>query len=208
MKDNCEICQLDLFVQDRLKKKYLEGDDPEDLAMMFGLEIDITKAHCQVCIKRPKSTQARYKEIIDRLEDDIEVVRASMSTKGDDGENDNTVPALVQGYARLISEYKDSIVRLDEMTKPEDRVRDTIIQVINPFLREMLHSVTEEVSRLKGEMRVGGIPDDIAAKLLEEFYKRTADKLKRASTMAVDNLNTYFGADSSKRSSDDEKNLQ
>ena len=214
MKDNCKICQLDLFIVDRVKKRYLEGDDPEDIALNFGLSMEDTKAHCQSCVKKPKSTQARYRELIDQLEDDIAEVRLAMTTttkSDDENESDKstTVPALVQGYARLVSEYKDAIIKVDEMTKPEDRVKDTIIQVINPFLREMLRNITEEVNKLKAEMRVNGIPSEVYNKLLEEFFKRTAEKLKLASSGAVDNLNGYFGATSTRQTvGDDEKTIQ
>jgi hypothetical protein len=196
MLESCRVCQLDLFVVSKIRSKYLEGADLEDISTLFDLSLDDIREHCHNCIKRPKSTQARYKDIIEKLEDDIELVRANMSVKGDDGESENTIPALVQGYARLISEYKDSIVKLEALTKPEDQVKDTIIQVINPLIKDVLRNITEETSKLKGEMRVSGIQEDIILKLLEDFFKRIALKLKKSSDDSVSNLKVYFGADS------------
>lgn len=195
MVTNCIVCQLDLYVIEQIKVNYLEGVDIEELADTYDLSIQEIRNHCQGCIKRPKSTQARYKDIIDKLEADIELVRDSMHVEGEDDEPGNTVPALVQGYARLMSEYKDTIIKLEESAKPEDKVKETIIQVINPLLKDLLRNFTEEVNRLKGEMKVSGVNEDISSRLLEDFFRRTATKLKKASDGAVLNLSIYFGAD-------------
>ena len=195
MLNGCIVCQLDLSVIEQIRLGYLEGVDLEEMADTYDLSINEVRQHCHSCIKRPRSTQARYKDIIEKLEEDIEVVRASMHVEGDEGEPGNTVPALVQGYARLMSEYKDTIVKLEESTKPEDRVKETIIQVINPLLKDLLRNFTEEVNRLKGEMKVSGVNEEITAKLLEDFFRRTATKLKKTSDGAVVNLSIYFGAD-------------
>lgn len=212
MKDSCNICQIDLFILDKIKKRYLEGEEPEDIALTFGLNLAETKKHCLSCIKRPKSTQARYRDLIDQLEDDIADVRLAMTitnTSHEGDEEKTTIPALVQGYARLVSEYKDAIIKVEEMTKPEERVKDTIIQVINPFLRDMLRSITEEVNKLKAELRVKGVPPDLYNNLLEDLFRRTADKLKHSSATAVDNLNVYFGASGkSMTNQDDDKTIQ
>ncbi len=195
MIDSCSVCQLDLFVINKIRAKYLEGVDLEEISLLFDITLDEARDHCQLCIKKPKTTQARYRDIIEKLEVDVEVVRAAMVVKGEDGESDNTIPALVQGYARLLSEYKDCIVKLEALTKPEDQVKDTILQVINPMVKSVLRDITEETSKLKGEMRVAGINEDIILKLLEEFFKRTAVKLKKSSDDSVSNLKVYFCAD-------------
>lgn len=195
MQDSCPVCQLDLFVVNKIRSKYLEGADLEEISLLFDITLDEARDHCQLCIKKPKTTQARYKDIIEKLEVDIEVVRAAMIVKGEEGESDNTVPALVQGYARLLSEYKDCIVKLEALTKPEDQVKDTILQVINPMVKSVLRDITEETSKLKGELRVAGVNEELTLKLLEDFFKRTAMKLKKSSDESVSNLKLYFGSD-------------
>jgi hypothetical protein len=183
----CDICQLDMLLVDRIKHMYLNGQEPEDIGIILGIDYDSIRKHCQTCIKKPKSQHERYRDLIEQLEDDVGHARQAMIDRKDS-------PGLQQGYARLVSEYKEIIAKYEELTKPEDTVRDLVLRVMNPLIKDMLRSITEEANKLRNELQAAGTPPEVSSKLLEEFFKRSAERIKTNMNTAIVNMNSYFGA--------------
>jgi hypothetical protein len=201
--ESCEICELDITTVEQVKQLYQSGQEPEEIGITLGIDFESLQKHCHACIKRPRSQQERYRELIDQLEEDVGHARQAMIKRPDS-------PGLQQGYARIVTEYRDAISKNEDLIKPEDTVTDLIVRVINPLIRETLKGITEEIAKLRGELQAAGIAPDIAAKLLEEFFKRSAIRLKATTTGAVINMNSYFGAvdDPMKKDRTIEKTIQ
>jgi len=201
--ESCEICQLDITTVERVKQMFQLGQEPEEIGVTLGIDFESLQKHCQACIKRPRSQQERYRELIEQLEEDVGHARQAMIGRPDS-------PGLQQGYARIVTEYRDAIAKNEDLTKPEDTVTDLVVRVINPMIRETLKGLTEEIAKLRGELQAVGVAQDVATKLLEEFFKRSAVRLKTTSTGAVVNMNSYFGAvdDPMKKDRATEKTIQ
>lgn len=187
MQEECEICQLDVDLVDQIKQMYQSGHEPDDIGISLGIDFDSIRKHCKSCIKRPRSQQERYRELIEQLEEDLGHARTAMLKRDES-------PGLSQAYTAMVKEYRNALDKNEELTKPEDIVRDLIIQVVNPMLKETLKGLTEEVSKLRGELIAMGLPKDSVTRVLEEFFKNAAGRLKNTSGMAVNNMNSYFGA--------------
>lgn len=184
---SCEICAQGLDLSAKIELLYAEGIDLHEISSRFNLTHEALVSHCTTCIKPPRSRAERCKDLIDELDDArATAYEAMIGAK-------RPSPGLQQGYARLAQEYRDALKEFEGLVKPEDIVRDVLLRVVNPIVRDLMKVHTEEIDQLRIQLEKLDLPHDTITKILEESFRRTIIKLKQAVEPAVANLSSYFG---------------
>lgn len=183
----CKICSNNKQIQRIVKKNYLLGAAFDDIAIEIGMDLADVEHHCNNCLKKPRNIKERYKELIDQLEEDLAHTRQVMQERPN-------APGLQQGYARIVTEYREVLNKYEELKDPADQVRDLTLSILNPLIKDVLKDTTEEIHRIKTEMRnIDSIPTEVSTKITEELLKNIAERIKIAYLHSQKQLNNYFG---------------
>jgi hypothetical protein len=187
MASDCAVCDLGPAIVLRIHGLLTEGEDKSHVAMLFGVSVDQLSAHMDGCVKPPRSRAERCKEICDELESAVSLAFNAMTS------NTRGLAGLQQGYARLVSEYREALEEYAELQKPEDMANEIMDRVMNPLIREIVKVAAEEMDIVKSQMIQYNISREISSKIIEESFKRQTVKLKAAAGPAVQSLSKYLG---------------
>lgn len=199
---DCQICKESREIQSIVKKEFLLGDKSfDDIAIEIEADTGDVEDHCTICLNKPVSINERYRELIRLLEKDMTWARKAMMKSP-------RTPALQQGYARLVTEYREVVNKSEALKNPEDEVKTIIVDILNPLIRNLLRNVTEELHRLKTEMRSEeSIPDTITNRVTSEALKSIANQLKSNYVVAERQLKQHFGVSIEPNNTDEETTI-
>ncbi len=162
-----------------------DGRSGKEVAALLNLDYPDLVQHINKCMKPPKSQAERLLEMVNELEDAARQVLVHLTNK--------PTPGNQQGYARLMSEYREAVREYAKLQKPEDVVSDILQRVINPMIKDVVRSTVEELDFLKTHLTQAGVPSKTIEYMMTESFNRSIDKLKKATEPALRNLSSYFG---------------
>jgi hypothetical protein len=183
----CRVCKKAKHELLRIRARYLSGENTEKIACDIGVKFNEANYHFTNCIKIAPSRFERISELVKQLSEDVKTAKEAY-------EEDTTQADMLNAYMGAVKTYKDTILALDKIVKPEEHVNAILAEVINPLIKNTIVSFMEKGARFSQDMVSSAGADPAKTEHLRKvFIREMSEQIKEISSTTTESLKEYFG---------------
>jgi len=179
---SCRLCKkLKLKTIRELNEKLLSGEQSlVELSTTYKVPLKYLNRHMTKCLGGgPKSGHATLQDLLAKVLKDLKDARNDYKYGGGD-EDGNVDKGVAFFYSSLLKEARELVLSINKLEPNEEIVARITIQVVTPFLNEMVRILLEEGNGLKTELQtlLGSSYDKKTDVAVKEAWKRIAIRFK------------------------------
>lgn len=198
MNKKCNICKLNEDIIASIETEYKCGTPQDVISVKYAVEPNHLAYHFAFCmtditenelleeLNGHLSVNERYRKLIKEI--------AAVLQKSKNAVMDKPSSAYLQeSYAKLAKVYSSVIKDSENVHNVEDTIDAIILNVINPFLEQILKLITQELDNLKTSLSKKGIPSIQTDDIIVDTFKNLGKNIQQITPNVLENLNNYFG---------------